>query len=489
MYYQKSKFLHYYNLQNDKYAFIHSINQEIFFGNKKLKLFFESYNQPREEKDIKMSLNDDIFFNYFVKNAFFVPDISQENIYNYTQILKNNNKKKAYTLLRIMLTDLCNLNCKYCKVEKNIKKMTSDPVTSKDLDDVIKKFFKKSEVDTPKVVHITGGEPCLFWKKIEEIVLLVHKNKRRGEKFFIVIGTNSILLDRTKMQFIKENNIKVIVSIDGMKEHHDTLRVVNKQIGTFAFVDKKIRELKEAGCEVGLSMVIGKHNYRHIDKIIDFLIKEYDPVSLGVNFMKQPSVSNLEKFSYTITPEEYVTHIYDVYKKYRHKGLFFELPYRKINPFVKRIFRLFDCGAAAGTTINIDPKGNVGPCKSFLIMEKVFSNKIGGEEMDNILRSFKERISINNTICQKCPAIAICGNGCAYSAYIDNGDLMSIDNSACQYSKLFHKAIVEDLYSILHDKLEDVEYYIPTMQDREKLFGTIKVDRLTLASSIGHETV
>jgi radical SAM protein with 4Fe4S-binding SPASM domain len=205
--------------------------------------------------------------------------------------------------------------------------------------------------------------------------------------------------------------------------------------------------------------------------------------------MKQPSASNREKFSFTITPEEYVNHIYEVYKKYRDKGLFFELPYRKINPFVKRTFRLFDCGAAAGTTINIDPKGNVGPCKSFLIMEKVFSNKIGSDEMDNILQSFKDRVSINNKTCQECPAIAICGNGCAYSAYIDNEDLMNIDRSACQYSKLFHKAIVEDLYSILRDKIKDTEYYIPTMQDRIKLFGTIKVDRLSLASSIGHKTI
>ncbi|MBT4153606.1 MAG: radical SAM protein [Candidatus Magasanikbacteria bacterium] len=392
-----------------------------------------------------------------------------------------------YTLLRILLTDLCNLDCRYCKVEKNIKTITQTATSLVQLEKAISLFFDSSVVNEPKVVHITGGEPTIFWAQVKKIVAFVHKYKRDGEQFFIVIGTNAILLNPAKINFIAENDIKVIVSLDGKKKQHDQLRVFKGGKGSFDRVFPSILALKEAGAEVGLSMVIGKHNVNDLEEIISFFIESINPASLGVNFMKSPSEREKD-FAFMISPLEYVEAIYKAHKLFRAKGLFMELPYRRLKPVVTKSFRYFDCGAAAGTTINIDSKGHTGPCKSFLIMEEVYSDQIHHDKVNEALQTFRKRSPLSKPECSSCAAIAICGNGCAYTSKMESGDYMAIDMSACEYSKLFHMEIMNDLFDLNKSALKNKDVHIITKEDRKRLLGKIIINPLSLASSIGHET-
>jgi len=110
------------------------------------------------------------------------------------------------------------------------------------------------------------------------------------------------------------------------------------------------------------------------------------------------------------------------------------------------------------------------------------------KNINEILQTFSSRSPLYIKKCHKCPAIGICGNGCAYSAQVDTGNYLSIDKSACQYSQLFHKAIIIDLYNLLESNIKKSQYYIVSMEDRQKLLGNIKINRLSLSSSIGHET-
>ena len=75
--------------------------------------------------------------------------------------------------------------------------------------------------------------------------------------------------------------------------------------------------------------------------------------------------------------------------------------------------------------------------------------------------------------CQKCPAINICGNGCAFNAGRLTGDVMNIDTEGCRISKEFYKEFQEDLKSLENKK--------------KKLLGNLKIDpNNPLNHSIGH---
>ena len=251
-------------------------------------------------------------------------------------------------------------------------------------------------------------------------------------------GTNGILLNEEQVKkILAEHDIKAIVSMDGREETHDTLRRKRGGQGSFRQVDAEVHLLNRFGVELGFSMVVGKHNvHQLIPKSHSGLADAYHPVSLGVNYMKPPTRSQKD-FPFLINPGEYVDSMYEAFRLFRDTGLFFELVYRKVHPFVVRKFRYHDCGAAAGTTINIDAKGNIGPCKSFLVLntltEKMKVPSGCTSKKPFVLDSLQMRSPVYIDKCQGCEAIGICGNACAYEAWVQSGNMMDRDMRACEY--------------------------------------------------------
>lgn len=482
MRYKLSKYSHLLKLNSKYYCLLHSINQELVFCDKLIKNSLELMESPRELKYIEKNIGDRMLFQ-FLKNKFLVPENSNEKVCDQKINLNNS----GFKLLRILLTDLCNLNCKYCKVKNNTKNKVCGSTSVKYLKKIIKFFLNNSNLSEPKTIQITGGEPLLYWKKIKEIVSILNKYKRVGEKCIVVLSTNGLLLTEEMNKFILDNNIKVIISLDGDKFSNNKLRFRNRE--QYSRIKNNIVALKNLGVELGVSMVIGRHNYNDLNRIISNFLDNYQPVSLGVNFMKPPSTKGCG-FSYLIEPSKYVNAVYSSYKKFRDEGLFFELIYRKISPFVFKRFRFYDCGASEGTTINIDAEGDLGPCKSFLVMKMNYlekSDRLIKNRIDGIIKTFRKNSPIFYPKCEKCSAIAMCGNGCAYSALAINKKLFSIDEKACAYSRFFQKQIINDLLNLIDSKFNR-HYYIPDSNDRRKLLGKINIDKLSLKSSVGHET-
>jgi len=276
----------------------------------------------------------------------------------------------SFTLLRILLTDVCNLSCSYCKVIPNVLAPQAQPTSDDRLAEVVQFFFTHSEPGRPKIIHVTGGEPTLFFEQVRHIVDLKHRLERPGENCWIVLGTNATLIRDHHAAFLGQNDVKCIVSMDGPEEIHDKLRRNHGDRGSWRMVDAGVRRLMKAGAEVSLSMVLGQHNLDRAEEIIGWFLDEYQPTGLGVNFMKPPTPDQAD-YDQLIGPDAYADRMYGVHKAFRDRGLFLELIYRKLAPFVEQRYRFHDCGAAGGTNLNVDAKGNVGPCKSFLVMDRL----------------------------------------------------------------------------------------------------------------------
>jgi radical SAM protein with 4Fe4S-binding SPASM domain len=489
---KKSKFISLIQLSTNYFCISHALMQEQIFGDYWLKKIFNELSKGISYDKLCVLL-DNIFpqneskviLNFFKNKDFFGK--KNETIFGYISTSQNSNKKD-YRLLRILLTDVCNLNCRYCKVMPNIKTCCHKATDKDDLRTTINLFLKNSKASHPKVIHITGGEPLIFWDKVKYIVKFINDNKRKREQLMIVLGTNGLLVNQEKVNFIKKHNIKVIVSLDGRERTHNELRKLNNNNGSYYYVDKALMLLKKFNIDLGVSMVIGKHNFKTLNEEIDYIVHKYKPISLGVNYMKPPTREDV-KFPYLINPKEYVNSIYSAYKIYRNIGLYFELVYRRLVPFVEQKFRYSDCGATAGATINLDAQGRIGPCKSFLVLG-MLSEKIQDTNQKEYINgmAFMKRSPIYLNQCHGCEAIGICGNGCAYEAWISNGNPISIDQQACSYTKLFFKEFINDLFNIIKHRLDNKTFHVPTKQERRKLYGEIKIDKLNLNSSIGHET-
>lgn len=484
-----------FQIDNGLTVLSQALTQQQVFGDERLTVLAKNLGSGLKRQDVHTLAKNlypqqelEYLYSTLSSDSFIRSSDRTESVYDYVQT--EDALDRNYRLLRILLTDVCNLACNYCKVMPNFVDVTKRATSFGHLEKAIGLFFEGSQEQKPKVVHISGGEPTIAWDHIGFIVDTVERHKRPNEKYFIVIGTNAMLLTEDKVNFLAEHNVKAIVSMDGQESIHNSLRLTHSGQGSFDKVDRGVRLLKEKGVELGLSLVVGRHNVDNLIPQIGWMIHEYQPVSMGVNYMKPPT-RELKDYPYLITPQEYVDAIYQVFKTYRHTGVFFELLYRRLDPFVNRGVRRHDCGAASGTTINVDPKGNIGPCKSFLILNELsapidlqISEDSGNHPV--VIDSLRERSSLFKGCCQNCGAIGICGNGCAYEAQIDSGDMMGIDARACDYTKLFFDKFVNDLGDTVSGFLKEKSFYIPTMEDRRKIYGNMIVDEMTLCSSIGH---
>lgn len=488
---KKSRFVSLIRLPDNYFCISHALTQEQIFGDQRLKQIFNILSKGVDYEKFCIFLNklfnpkeSKIILRLLEKKNYF--NIQDDLIFNYIANPQDS-IKEDYRLLRILLTDVCNLSCRYCKVMSNIRTSCHQSTSKEDLAKVVKIFFKGSKEFNPKVIHITGGEPLIFWDKIEYLMKLINKHKRPSEQLMVVLGTNGLLINQEKINFIKKHDIKVIVSIDGREKVHNKLRKLNNSKGTHVYADRSLILLKKSKVDLGVSMVIGKHNIKTLNKEIQYIIDRYKPISLGVNYMKPPTREQ-NNFPYLITPKTYVDSIYTEYKKYRDTGLYFELVYRRLVPFVEQKFRYYDCGATAGTTINLDARGRIGPCKSFLVLN-MLSEKTKNIGQKNYINrtSLIKRSPVYLKQCYGCQAIAICGNGCAYEAWVDNNNFISIDQRACEYTKLFFKEFIHDLFNMIKHKLDGKPFYVPTKQERRGLYGKIKINKLNLNSSIGHE--
>lgn len=115
------------------------------------------------------------------------------------------------------VTEACNLACTYCFTEHHPNFMTLD--VAKDAarwlynNSKIATEIRKDEV-TP-TIGFFGGEPTLMWDSI--IVPLVNWIKEQGWTFNYGITSNCTLMTKDKVDFLCDNNIGLLLSMDGAR--------------------------------------------------------------------------------------------------------------------------------------------------------------------------------------------------------------------------------------------------------------------------------
>ena len=112
--------------------------------------------------------------------------------------------------LEVSVTEKCNLGCPYCYVANRPTWMTKD-VFDKGIKDVHKLMERSGDKDY--YVSFFGGEPMLNWDLIQHAVPVLQADPKNTG---INIITNLTMVDEEKAAWIKENNVGISWSFDGM---------------------------------------------------------------------------------------------------------------------------------------------------------------------------------------------------------------------------------------------------------------------------------
>lgn len=175
--------------------------------------------------------------------------------------------ERKLSLMTLQLTQQCNFRCKYCvySEEANARQRShSDGTMSFETAKKAVDFLWEHSVDSERVsIGFYGGEPLLQFPLVQKIV---EYSKKRfcGKEIFFSMTTNGSLLNKEIMDFLEENDVNLLISLDGPQEINDKNRVFRNGRGTFDVVAKNLELMKKEHSDywkkIQISMVMDTNN-------------------------------------------------------------------------------------------------------------------------------------------------------------------------------------------------------------------------------------
>jgi uncharacterized protein len=387
-----------------------------------------------------------------------------------------------YCTCLLILTTSCNLRCKYCLAGEGSYGIERTNMSREVIDSIIKFLAKKIKkfISKNKNVKATemglffyGGEPLLCFDRIKYAVEKAKNTtreliKQTGIKISPVfsISTNGTLINDEIAKFCKENNIEVIISIDGPE--HDKYRIYANGKGSLRDVIRGFNILKKYRILTRVNSVIPSTEVHTIKKRIKW-------------FKEKGMLDKSDKNIYVTF--SFVRGLIGAFRNKTHQFHCYECPHDYNISAVKQlssaIIKLVDQGyqtydpeilrkiemgglyykcLSGIERIAIMPDGSVYPCQSFIEKRFLLGN-IKDKTFDNMESKIVKDFLMKRDIfslepCRNCYLQSICSVrfDCPSHSFYDHGGLFNVDKEACELgfevqSKILKKIILEKIKS------------------------------------------
>ena len=421
----------------ENYYYYNIITNAIFLmDSKSYKILVDDvdYNDPEYCKEKK----------FFEENFILITPENKkklENIYN--KVIENKKSLNA-TSITLMISQECNLRCKYCYGDggEYSHRGIMDFSTAKKAVDFLVENTDKEELN----ICFFGGEPLLNFKLIKEIVAYTKSiEEKSNKKFTYCMTTNATLITEEIEEFIKENKISITVSMDGTRETNNANRFYENKKGSYDDTNEKTKNIRKY-VTVRATVAPPNLNIReNMEHIVEDLGYKRAAWALANNLMeaddyKEACESELELFenlNKMIKEKKYEEvrkyhGFLNVLSKFDHDGL-----------------RSKGCGAGTNM-VAIDIDGKVYPCHRFVgISEAVLGNIDSGVKEN---KEFYDEAELNNyEKCKTCIARSVCAGGCINENYYANGKLNEPTGVFCKYKRaIVDKAL--EIYVTMDDE-------------------------------------
>lgn len=381
--------------------------------------------------------------------------------------------------LYLIPTTVCNLRCKYCHIIDTWAAYGHHHMSTETAEAGIKRFMGYSSTPSQKEIMFYGGEPLLAPELVRHAVSYIRKNDPNNN-CKITMFTNGTTITREIANFLADNDVFVIVSMDGPGEVHNQMRCYPDGRGGFEDTSRGYDIFKDAGCRLGISMVLGRHNIPGLKSVVEYLINRFEPIDLGFSTLhlyqhgNNPAVVDIKMLT-----EEMI----DTFRFIREKGVYAEHLFRRIRPFVEQQIRLKDCPSCGGKFL-VAPDKSIGFCEAFLGTGLYYYPLDSFDLSNEGYNEWKGIAPVRRGECLRCPAIAICGGGCPYDAWVQHGSINNLDTIRCQQSNILLEWLVWDLFDQIsvgtngHDgyplaPIQRWDLIIPASKHRKLIYSRI----------------
>ena len=370
-------------------------------------------------------------------------------------------------LVEILLTERCNLACRYCYARGTPHREVMPMKTFRQAVDLA--MTLPTNIMT---IQFAGGESFTHFSAFKKAVAYIEEQAKQVDKQVeVIVQSNGTLLARPGVvDFLREHNIRIGISLDGPCKINDMTRTYVDRRSSYHDTLRGLEAVRKGGLEVvGTLTVVGRHNIDRAEELLEFFTQlGLVGVRFNVIIAKGRGQDSWEEFG--VTPGEYFEFMKTVIRYIGRTRAFREANLQHLVRNLvmrRRNFRCMrsPCGAGLDYLV-ISSEGDVYPCVHWLREPGL---KLGNvRELDSLEWVFlsssevKEMASrITNRIpgCRQCEWRHFCEGGCALGARDWHGTLLS-PSPLCEY----YRTIYPFLLDYLAYDPEFANYMVPEVE-------------------------
>ncbi len=196
--------------------------------------------------------------------------------------------EKPFTLAAwLHITDRCNLRCKYCYFPHARVDMSRETGHS-----AIDATFRSANIHGYKQVKFkyAGGEPLIRFPYVAELhQYAVEVANQHSLLLDGIILSNGTLLTPEIAKTMRKLNLRLMISLDGLGEVHNSHRFYADERGSFQDVLRGVNTALDEDIIPDISITVSSQNVRGLPQLVDWIIDRDLPFSL--NFYRENDYS------------------------------------------------------------------------------------------------------------------------------------------------------------------------------------------------------
>lgn len=337
-------------------------------------------------------------------------------------------------MISILMTNQCNMNCKYCYLGSQEKKQekTRQVVNMKFAKRAIKDYF--SEQARPAVRFFADGEPTLEFEKMKE--LYEYSESLTNNISYFELQTNGYF-SKEIAEWVRDHMDIVFISCDGTPDVHNMQRPIGVCTKTADVIERNMKIIAaNEKCQLGVRATITINNVYKQKEMIDYFY------SLGVKILFSDKVFaplGGDASEFNVDYKTFVDTFIEAkeYAQEKYGDDFFYGSMYSAN-FDEEV--VYACRSCLPTP-HVTPDGYITCCDMCVTgSDEAMRALIYGvydENLDLIfynqeaIKKIRSRKAENIEECRKCEVRNYCAGACLGEALNETGDFYGVKKESC----------------------------------------------------------
>ncbi len=332
----------------------------------------------------------------------------------------------------------CNLRCGYCFASTGSfghdRGLMSPEVACRAVDFLLEHGGSRKHAE----IDFFGGEPLLNMATVRAAVEHIRRREAETGKIFnLTLTTNAVLLNQEILDFLNQENIQLILSIDGRREVHDRMRPFAGGAGSYDVVIANMHKAVDSrqGANYYARGTYTAYNLDFAADVLALADEGFGRLSVEPVVAKDAPYGLCEDqlpdmfAQYDLLAAEYLR---------RHRdGNGFDFFHFNVDlengPCLTK--RLSGCGAGH-EYYAVTPEGDLYPCHQFVGRDDF---KVGtvfaGIDKPDLCDEFRQAHVLTKPECRRCWARFYCSGGCHANAEAFHGSIHQPYELGCELQK------------------------------------------------------